>query len=157
GQASRIAVMMATATGGSHDGRCPLPRPCWRKCTCMTDAPASKAAFASRAISSGVTGTGCCLGSVSTPVSPQVMMALLDTGSRLALRKRQVDQQLAGGNLVAGPDGEARDTARRPCRHLMLHLHGLDDDEALAFFDGIALGHQHGHDLAVHGRAQLRF
>ena len=49
--------------------------------------------------------------------------------------------------------------ATRPARlrrHLVLHLHGLDDDEALALGDRVALGHQHGHDLAVHGRAQLR-
>ena len=44
----------------------------------MTEAPASNAALASPAISSGVTGTGCCLGSVSTPVSAQVMMALVN-------------------------------------------------------------------------------
>src|ERR1700704_2408083 len=43
---------------------------------CMTPAPALKAAFASRAISSGVTGTLCCFGSVSTPFSAQVMTAL---------------------------------------------------------------------------------
>src|SRR5471032_2958906 len=43
---------------------------------CITLAPALKAALASRAISSGVTGTWCCLGSVSTPFSAQVMTAL---------------------------------------------------------------------------------
>ena len=42
----------------------------------MMLAPASNAAFASRAISSGVTGTWCCFGSVSTPFSAQVMTAL---------------------------------------------------------------------------------
>src|SRR3954447_22770155 len=43
---------------------------------CMTLAPASNAALASRAICSGVTGTWCCLGSVSTPFNAQVMTAL---------------------------------------------------------------------------------
>src|SRR5215471_10836656 len=42
----------------------------------MMLAPASKARLASRAISSGVTGTWCCFGSVSTPFSAQVMTAL---------------------------------------------------------------------------------
>src|SRR4051812_9507134 len=42
----------------------------------MTLAPALKAALASRAICSGVTGTLCCLGSVSTPFNEQVMTAL---------------------------------------------------------------------------------
>ena len=42
----------------------------------MMLAPALKAAFASRAICSGVTGTWCCFGSVSTPFSAQVMTAL---------------------------------------------------------------------------------
>ena len=36
----------------------------------------AKAALASRAISSGVTGTWCCFGSVSTPFSAQVMTAV---------------------------------------------------------------------------------
>ena len=39
-------------------------------------APALKAALASRAICSGVTGTLCCFGSVRTPFSAQVMTAL---------------------------------------------------------------------------------
>ena len=42
GQASRIASTMAAATSGSHDGRCPLPGSCWRRCTCMMAAPALK-------------------------------------------------------------------------------------------------------------------
>ena len=57
GHASRIACAMSRATAGSHDGRWPLPGDCCRKCTCMTLAPASNAARASRAICSGVTGT----------------------------------------------------------------------------------------------------
>src|SRR5262245_13485754 len=97
GQASRIACMMAVATSGSHDGRWPLPGPCWRKCTCRIEAPASNAALASRAISSGVTGTGCCLGSVSTPVSAQVMMALsVMIASPPELPGRQVLHDLLG-------------------------------------------------------------
>src|ERR1700730_144909 len=43
---------------------------------CMMLAPALNAAWASRAICSGVTGTLCCFGSVSTPFSAQVMTAL---------------------------------------------------------------------------------
>ena len=52
----------------------------------MMLAPASKAALASRAICSGVTGTLCCFGSVSTPFSAQVMTALslMDQPSKLA-------------------------------------------------------------------------
>ena len=42
----------------------------------MMLAPALNAALASRAICSGVTGTLCCFGSVSTPFSAQVMTAL---------------------------------------------------------------------------------
>ena len=76
GQASRIACWISRDTATSHDGRWPLPGACWRKWICMMLAPASKAALASRAICSGVTGTWCCLGSVSTPFSAQVMTAL---------------------------------------------------------------------------------
>jgi hypothetical protein len=41
----------------------------------MMDAPALNASRASAAICAGVTGTGCCLGLVSTPVSAQVSIA----------------------------------------------------------------------------------
>src|SRR5712691_2788889 len=86
--------MIATATLGSHEGRCPWPCPCWRKCTCITQAPASNARRASRAISSGVTGTGCCRGSVSTPVSAQVMMALWGIqGSEIRTQRSEVKGQ----------------------------------------------------------------
>src|SRR3954454_19651989 len=76
GQASRIACWISRETLTSHEGRWPLPGACWRRWMCMTLAPALNAAFASRAISSGVTGTWCCFGSVSTPFSAQVMTAL---------------------------------------------------------------------------------
>src|SRR6476620_5263773 len=76
GQASRIACWISLLTLTSQDGRCRLSGACWRRWMCMTDAPASKAALASRAICSGVTGTLCCFGSVSTPFSAQVMTAL---------------------------------------------------------------------------------
>src|SRR6187402_1105978 len=76
GQASRIACWISLLTATSQDGRCPLFGACCRRWMCMTDAPASNAAFASRAICSGVTGTLCCFGSVSTPFSAQVMTAL---------------------------------------------------------------------------------
>src|SRR6059058_3883634 len=59
-----------------QDGKCPLPGACWRRWICMMLAPALNAALASRAICSGVTGTLCCFGSVSTPFSAQVMTAL---------------------------------------------------------------------------------
>ncbi|MGY3463811.1 hypothetical protein ACVW0I_000682 [Bradyrhizobium sp. LM6.11] len=76
GQASRMACWISLLTLTSQDGRCPLSGACWRRWMCMIDAPASNAALASRAICSGVTGTLCCLGSVSTPFSAQVMTAL---------------------------------------------------------------------------------
>src|SRR6267142_599173 len=76
GQASRIACWISLLTSTSHDGRWPLFGSCWRRWMCMTLAPALNAALASRAICSGVTGTLCCLGSVSTPFSAQVMTAL---------------------------------------------------------------------------------
>ena len=71
-----MAVTMAEATSGSQVGRKPMPGSCRRKCTCMIEAPASKASFADAAISAGVTGTGCCAGLVSTPVSEQVTTTL---------------------------------------------------------------------------------
>src|SRR5438034_11586854 len=76
GQASRIACWISLLTSTSQDGKWPLPGACWRRWMCITLAPALKAALASRAISSGVTGTLCCFGSVSTPFSAQVMTAL---------------------------------------------------------------------------------
>src|ERR1700712_531644 len=76
GQASRIACWISLLTLTCQDGRWPLFGSCWRKCICMMLAPASNAALASRAICSGVTGTLCCFGSVSTPFSEQVMTAL---------------------------------------------------------------------------------
>jgi hypothetical protein len=60
--------------------------------------PALKASRASAAIWAGVTGTGCCLGLVSTPVSAQVRMALSwDHVSALPSRF-EFDQQGAGGH-----------------------------------------------------------
>src|SRR4051794_35155286 len=76
GQASRIACWISLESSTSQDGKWPLPGACWRRWICMTLAPALKAALASRAICSGVTGTLCCFGSVSTPFSAQVMTAL---------------------------------------------------------------------------------
>src|SRR5712675_1764764 len=76
GQASRTACWISLLTLTSHDGRWPLLGSCWRRWICMMLAPALKAALASRAICSGVTGTLCCFGSVSTPFSAQVMTAL---------------------------------------------------------------------------------
>src|SRR5882724_8457945 len=93
GQASRIACWISLLTATSHDGRWPLFRSCWRRWMCMMLAPALKAALASRAICSGVTGTLCCFGSVSTPFSAQVMTALslmdqLSIGSGLRVRSQ---------------------------------------------------------------------
>src|SRR4051812_2224009 len=76
GQASRTACWISLLTLTSQDGRWPLFGSCWRRWMCMMLAPASNAALASRAICSGVTGTLCCFGSVSTPFSAQVMTAL---------------------------------------------------------------------------------
>src|SRR3981189_1467767 len=53
----------------------------------MTLAPALRAALASRAICSGVTGTLCCFGSVSTPFSEQVMTALSPMDQPFDVRK----------------------------------------------------------------------
>src|SRR5260370_16464816 len=75
----------------------------------MTLAPASKAALASRAICSGVTGTWCCLGSVSTPFSAQVMTALslMDQPSmleRVAERTLLFEHDLFGKPVSTFPD-----------------------------------------------------
>src|SRR5882757_6192574 len=56
----------------------------------MTLAPALKAALASRAICSGVTGTLCCFGSVSTPFSEQVMTALSPMDQPFDVRKPSI-------------------------------------------------------------------
>ena len=69
GHAALIASITLCATSGSHDGRWPMPGRWSRRCTCMIAAPALNASRASLAICAGVTGTGCCLGSVSTPVT----------------------------------------------------------------------------------------
>src|SRR5882724_1581108 len=90
GQASRIACWISLETLTSQDGRCPLFGSCWRRWTCMTLAPALKAALASRAICSGVTGTLCCFGSVSTPFSEQVMTALSPMDQPFDVRKLSI-------------------------------------------------------------------
>src|ERR1700710_1470423 len=90
GQASRIACWISLEPLISQDGRWPLFGSCWRKWTCMTLAPALKAALASRAICSGVTGTLCCFGSVSTPFSEQVMTALSPMDQPFDSRKRSI-------------------------------------------------------------------
>src|SRR5260370_30906939 len=100
---------MSLETLASHDGRWPLFGACWRRWICMTLAPASKAALASRAICSGVTGTWCCLGSVSTPFSAQVMTALslMDQPSmleRVAERTLLFEHDLFGKPVSTFPD-----------------------------------------------------
>src|SRR3954447_11084901 len=79
---------------------------------CMTLAPASKAAFASRAISSGVTGTWCCFGSVSTPFSAQVMTALspIDEYPPVALLRSGAQNTEMEGD-VTGDTCPGRDAA----------------------------------------------
>src|SRR5437899_2503055 len=100
GQASRIACWISFDTLTSQDGRWPLFGSCWRRWTCMTLAPALKAALASRAICSGVTGTLCCLGSVSTPFSAQVMTALsLMADFRFWVRSRASVRRASAGFL----------------------------------------------------------
>src|SRR5690348_15898759 len=71
-----MACWISLLTPTSQDGKWPLFGSCWRRWMCMMLAPALNAALASRAICSGGTGTLCCLGSVSTPFSAQVMTAL---------------------------------------------------------------------------------
>src|SRR6218665_3799170 len=100
GQASRMAVSISAATSGSQLGKRPMPGVCWRRCTCMIEAPASKASRAAAAISAAVTGTGGRGGAVSTPVSAQVRMAL-SMVSVLVRLKFDVDQQGLGLHLVA--------------------------------------------------------
>src|SRR4051812_42974344 len=92
GQASRTACWISLLTLTSQDGRWPLFGSCWRRWICMMLAPALKAALASHAISSGVTGTWCCFGSVSTPFSAQVMTALS------LMRQPLVFKSSAGGS-----------------------------------------------------------
>ena len=78
----------------------------------MIDAPALKASRASAAICAGVTGTGCCFGLVSTPVSAQVRMALSMCLRRFgASGELEFDEQAA----AAPPArlGAARRRARR--------------------------------------------
>src|SRR6185437_4595348 len=99
GQASRIACWISLLTLTSQDGRCPLFGACWRRWICMMLAPALKADLASRAISSGVTGTWCCLGSVSTPFSAQVMTAL---SLMKCLRCRDRETARSCGRELAG-------------------------------------------------------
>src|ERR1700689_2694342 len=137
GQASRIACMMVAASSGSHDGRWPLPGPCLRKCTWMTAAPASNAARASRAISSGVTGTGGCFGSVSTPVSAQVITALsfmvfLRAVACCAFFLFQVDQQWTGGDLIADLDQDLVDHAGALGADFVLHFHRFEPHDPLS-------------------------
>src|SRR5438552_4071330 len=100
GQASRIACWISLLTLTSQDGKWPLPGACWRRWMCITLAPASNAALASRAISSGVTGTLCCFGSVSTPFSAQVMTALsLMKDFRFWVRSRASVRRASAGFL----------------------------------------------------------
>ena len=76
GQRSRTASTISAQISGSQVGRCPMFSSCRRKCRCTIAAPASNASLQELAISSTVTGTGCCLGLVRTPVIAQVMIAL---------------------------------------------------------------------------------
>jgi hypothetical protein len=76
GALSRMAIAISRATAGSHVGSCPRPG-CWlRKWTCATVAPSSNAARAWAASSDGVTGMANFFGSVNTPFSDTVTMAL---------------------------------------------------------------------------------
>src|SRR5262249_27615591 len=83
---------------------------------CMMLAPALKAALASRAISSGVTGTLCCFGSVSTPFSAQVMTALslMHAFGRGVRRDHpvRVSPLLASTRYAGAPAGIDREIAR---------------------------------------------
>src|SRR4051794_24502734 len=131
GQASRIPCWISRDPATSHDGRCPLFGSCRRRWMCMTLAPALKAALASRAICSGVTGTLCCFGSVSTPLSAQVMTALslMDqpwvwTAAQrmLPIMRRALagflrQRATVGANTAAAVDGEIARAGKDRARH----------------------------------------
>src|SRR5882724_11219344 len=126
GQASRTACWISLETLTSHDGRWPLLGSCWRRWICMMLAPASKAALASRAICSGVTGTLCCFGSVSTPFSAQVITALSLMNQPSRWRKSDaimrgasagfLRQPAIGADAAAGVDREIARTGKDRAR-----------------------------------------
>src|SRR5689334_9767206 len=129
----------------------------------MMEAPALKASRASAAIWAGVTGTGCCFGSVSTPVSAQVRMALScmltpyvasrqsprggasasGTAQRRSFLNLQFDHQRAGGNGFALARMHSAHRAGGACAEPHLHLHRLHAEQRLAFGDLVARLHEH--------------
>src|SRR5271157_1004269 len=134
GQASRIAATMAVATLGSHEGQCPRFGSCRRKWTWTTLAPSSNARFASRAISSGVTGAGYSAGLVRTPVSAQVTTAF----SMSVSVRFDGEQQRAQRRLLASDRARMGDHAVDRRENGILHFHRFDRRERLSPPDPIA-------------------
>src|SRR5579859_88051 len=68
------------------------------------------------------------------------------------LLRRELADDLAGRDRLAGLDGEAPHDARVLGVHLVLHLHRFDDADDLARRAGVALGHGYREDGALHRR-----
>src|SRR5690606_21279621 len=105
----------------------------------MIDAPALNASRAACAISTMVTGTGCCLGLVSTPVRAQVKATFSVIGNglsrlfgggggdlyeQLGLVDLVADLEFDLGDLPGGRGGDDR-----------LDLHGFEGQQRRADFD----------------------
>src|SRR6185312_7683102 len=106
------------------------------------DAPASNASRADCAICWGETGTGCCLGLVSTPFSAQVRMALSISGL-LLIRVREFEEEDARFDGVSLCHMDSTDGAVHPCEQARFHLHRLDDGERVSRSDGAPGRHVH--------------
>ena len=150
-----MALTTDSATSGSQLGRWPRPSSCMRRCTCMIEAPALKASRASAAICAGVTGTGCCFGLVSTPVSAQVRMAL-----STSLSVMRQPRAASSSSTSSAPEAtcwpacttHAHDAAGGTGGDPHLHLHRLDADQRLAGGDRVARLHRELGDDAGHRR-----
>src|SRR5215208_4722102 len=66
------------------------------------------------------------------------------------------DEHVAGVDGRAGRGAQLGDGARLGRLQLVLHLHRLDDDEALTRLDRLTRLDEHAHDLAGHRRLDLR-
>jgi hypothetical protein len=118
----------------------------------MMLAPALKASRASAAICAGVTGTGCCCGLVSTPVSAQVRMAL----SALA-HDLQFHQHGARGHRVLGLHVHGAHRAGGAGVQPHLHLHRFHAHQRLAGGHRVARRHRHlGHHAGHRGAGAAR-
>ena len=64
--------------------------------------------------------------------------------------------KLAGGDLIAFANRDLGERAVALGRQLMLHLHGFENGDALAFDDGLPGLGQHGDDPAIHRGQQAQ-